>query len=109
MTDKTFFDNFMPNVESFLKKALPDLQQDLLHAASQIVRDNASKVKVWVVKSSTGELSSEELKWLIASLLDLSRLNVLKEAGLTLVQFDAFRQAMIGSLIKSIFKTNILH
>ena len=80
MTDKTFFDNFMPNVESFLKKALPDLQQDLLHAASQIVRDNASKVKVWVVKSSTGELSSEELKWLIASQLDLSRLNVLKEA-----------------------------
>jgi len=109
MTEKAFQSKLLPEFVAFLKKALPDLQQDLLQTASHIVQDNASKVKSWVTKSSTGELSSEDLKWLIASQMDLTRLHVLKEAGLSLAKFDEFRQAMFNSLVKSIFKTNIFH
>lgn len=109
MTEETFHDKFLPNFVTFLKKELPDLQKDLLNTASHVVHDNAAKIKSWVTKSSTGELSSEDLKWLMASQMDLTRMHVLKESGLSLVKFDAFRQAMFNSLIKSIFKTNILH
>jgi len=108
MTEAAFNDRFIPDFLRYLKKALPDIQQIFLSAASQAVRDNVVKIKFWVSKSATGELSSDELRWLIAAQMDLTKLNVLKDTGLSLVKIDEFRQAVFHSIVKSIFKTNIL-
>lgn len=108
MTSKSFIDVFVPEFLSYLKKALPHVQQELLAHADEIVRSNASKVEQWTVQASTGELSLSDVRWLISSQLDLSGMNSLKLAGLSLVKIDEVRQAFVSSLITSIFKVNIL-
>ena len=108
MTRKSFIDDFIPEFLKYLKKALPEVKEDLLHQAGDIIRGNASKVERWTVQASTGELTLSEVRWLVSSQLDLSGMNALKSAGLSLVKIDEVRQAFVSSLITSIFKVNIL-
>ena len=103
-----FIDVFIPEFLTYLKKSLPHVQSDLLSHADEIIRSNAAKVQHWTVQASTGELSLADVRWLITSQLDLSGLNSLKLAGLSLVRIDEIRQAFVSSLITSIFKVNIL-
>ncbi|NQV74025.1 hypothetical protein HQ496_12965 [bacterium] len=103
-----FIDVFIPEFLNYLKKSLPDVQNDLLSHADEIIRGNAAKVQNWTVRASTGELSLADVRWLITSQLDLSGMNSLKMAGLSLVKIDEMRQALVSSLITSIFKVNIL-
>ncbi len=103
----TFIEEFVPQFLTYLKKTLPGLQRSLLEHAGNIIKDNAANVQKWTVQSSTGELTVTDLKWLIKSQLDLSSLQSLKEAGLTLVKVDEMKQAIVSSLITTIFRANI--
>jgi len=107
-TKPSLMDVFLPEFVAFLKKALPDVKQSLLESASEIIEEHADLVQHWITLASSGALSSADLKWLIKSNLDLSSMIALKEGGLALVKIDELRQAMVSSLVSSIFKTNIL-
>jgi hypothetical protein len=106
-TTTSLVDDFIPQFLNYLKRSLPGLQHDLLEHAGRIVKDHASSVQKWIAQSSTGEISVSDLRWLVQSQMDLSSLNTLKETGLSLVKLDELRQAMVSSLVTTIFKVNI--
>lgn len=105
--ETTFIEDFLPQFRSYLQRALPGLQRSLLENASTIVKDNAVNIQKWTIQSSTGALSVADLRWLIKSQLDWNSLHMLKEAGLSLVKVDEMKQAVVSSLLTTIFKVNI--
>jgi hypothetical protein len=67
--------------------------------------DNTARLKEWMSQVASGALSQEDLAFLIKAQMDLSRMNALKEVGLTLARIDALRKSMTSTLISSLFNT----
>lgn len=99
-----FLDTLLPALLEEIKKVLPEMQHELLTLARDIALDNASKIEKWLEMASSGELSPEDIEWLLASQLDLSRMNMLMETGLSKVQIDRLRQTFTSTIFSSIFR-----
>lgn len=82
-----------------IEAILPDMADKLLPAGKDILRSHAELLEQWTAQAAAGQLTEQDLNWLVRSRLDLSRLKALESAGLTLVEIDLFRQSLTRTLI----------
>jgi len=97
--------DFLSAFKLQLADELPHVQEALLKNAGSTFMDNTARLKEWMSQVASGALSQEDLAFLIKAQMDLSRMNALKEVGLTLARIDALRKSMTSTLISSLFNT----
>lgn len=105
----------MPDFNDFLD-ALKGEIVDLAHSNWTAFRDAAvqdseaflqktkSDLKRWTRLLEQGELSKEDVAWLIKGKKDLAEMEALKQAGLAAARIDRFRSALIDRIINTTFR-----
>lgn len=82
-----------------IEAILPEMADKLLPAGKDILRSHGELLEQWAAQAATGQLTEQDVAWLVRSRLDLSRLRALEAAGLSLVEIDLFRQSLTRTLI----------
>jgi len=86
-----------------LEAWLPSLSDRLVPVGKNLLKRNAAQLQTWVSLAAAGQLTKDEVAWLVRSRMDLTRLTALESAGLAQVEIDQFRnmltKATIGVLI----------
>ena len=105
----------MPSFDDFLS-TLQDEIVDLAQSNWEAFRDAAvqdgeafvektkADLKRWTRLLEQGELSQEDVAWLIEGKKDLAEMEALKQAGLTAARIDRFRSALIDRIISTTFR-----
>ena len=102
MSILSFLDHFLEQIALQFKEALPSVRKLLLVSSRDAILENASQIDQWLAMSSTGQLSKQDLEWLIKANLDLSKLKILETSGLSLARIDEMRGQVTRTLISSI-------
>ncbi|MCC5915190.1 MAG: hypothetical protein JJU46_12490 [Balneolaceae bacterium] len=106
---------------SFLKRLRDELKSDLRELAidageefrEELIRDGirftsgiGDDLTRWGSQYASGELTGEDLEWLIAAKRDLAEMKYLKLKGLKQIQIERLKNALVatvaGSLIKAV-------
>ena len=96
---------FLTSFQATLTEELPEMKEALLKSARHTVVDNSSNLRRWMPQLASGELTRDDLDFLIKAQLDLTRLNALADVGLGVARLDALRKSLVSTLISSMFKT----
>lgn len=76
-----------------------ELEKDL----NTFLETSKEKLERWMILFSTGDLTEEELEWLLKSQLDLMTLQALQTTGISKIKLNAIK----NNIIKTIFKVII--
>lgn len=76
-----------------------ELEKDL----NTFLETSKEKLERWIILFSTGDLTEEELEWLLKSQLDLMTLQALQTTGISKIKLNAIK----NNIIKTIFKVII--
>jgi hypothetical protein len=81
-----------------LKGYLPQLQADAQSIANGI-KDN---VENWTAQLTSGEITADDLKFLIAGNAEYLEIAALTQAGIAQIQLDQFKQGVINLIVKTL-------
>ena len=96
------FKNELMNLSSDLKD---DMKDALLKDGLDFMDRSRADLERWLNLSASGQLSTEELEWLMRSKKDLAEMESLKQKGLALARIDRYRNAVARSAISAVFKS----
>ncbi|TPG41995.1 hypothetical protein [Flavobacterium pectinovorum] len=74
----------------------PELEKDL----NSFLETSKEKLERWMLLFSSGNLTEDELEWLLKSQLDLVTLQALQTAGISKIKLNAIK----NNIIKIVFK-----
>ena len=77
------------------KEIIPELEKDL----NAFLETSKTKLERWLILFSSGDLTEEELEWLLKSQLDLVSLQALQTAGISKIKLNTIK----NNIIKIIF------
>ena len=77
------------------KKAVIDDSMAFLDS----IKDN---LKLWTQQLASGELSTDDYEFLMLGQKDLIKMNTLKQAGITLIEADKFKNNLLDIVIKTV-------
>jgi hypothetical protein len=81
------------------KDIKPELEKDL----NAFLETSKEKLERWVILFSTGDLTDEELEWLLKSQFDLATLQALQTTGISKIRLNTLK----NNIVKTIFKVII--
>ncbi|WP_291319736.1 hypothetical protein [Desulfonatronospira sp.] len=103
--------NFSLIVEEFRNELISlssDLRDDIKDALLQdgldFIEGSKADLERWSNLFAAGQLSREELEWLLRSKRDLVEMEALKQKGLALARIDRYRNAVTQSALNAVFK-----
>ena len=97
------FDDFVNTIEDgvkeLAKKSLKGFKDEATKDAKQFLKASKEDLKRWTKLLGKGELSQDDFEWLVLGRKDVAELHALKQAGLTAVRIDRFRNALFDLVI----------
>lgn len=97
-----FIDTFKDNLLGIAEEFGDDVKDELIEDGKSFARKAREDVEEWTKKVAAGELSQEDLEWLIQGKKDLAEMEALKQKGLAKAKIDKFRAAMLDTVVGSI-------
>ncbi len=101
------FDNFVDIVETgvkdLAKKTLKGFKDEAVSDSKAFLDTSKADLKRWTKLLSKNELSHDDFEWLVVGRKDVAELHALKQAGLTLVRLDRFKNALLDLIIDTAF------
>ena len=98
------FKDLKSEVTSLIIDAVKKRSEEAIKAGQEYLETLKEDLKIWSEQVLSGELSSEDIEWLIKSKKDLAEMIFLKEKGLSLVAIDNFKNQLSQILIKMVLK-----
>ncbi len=97
-------DQLIEELKSKLKTIITDSYKDLKPQLEKdlnaFLETSKEKLERWLILFASGNLTEEELEWLLKSQLDLVALQALQATGISKIKLNALK----NNIIKMIFK-----
>ncbi|QYM92208.1 hypothetical protein [Dickeya zeae] len=90
---------------NYAKENWQQYEKQAVKDGNEFLNKLKADLAVWSKQVADGELSEDELAWLIEGKKDLAQLESLKQAGLAQVNIDKFMSGLINIIISNLFKT----
>jgi len=107
MSDFKEFDKFVKIIEEgtveLAKNTLRGYKEQALIDAKLFLETSKDDARRWSKLLVEGKLTQDDYEWLILSKKDVVELQLLKEAGLSAVRIDRFKNALINLVIDTAF------
>ena len=92
-------DSILEEITHQIEAMLPEMADRLIPAGKDILRSHAALLENWAAQAASGQLTEQDVTWLVRGKMDLSHLRALESSGLSLVEIDLFRQSLTRTLI----------
>lgn len=83
---------------------LKNLVKDIESEASKKFDASKSKLEKWLVQVKNGELSQEDLRWLLESEKDLFKMEVIAQTAEAKISIDKFKDSVLKLIIQTVSK-----
>lgn len=97
-TLNTIKTGIMGLAQSTLKNYLPQAESDAKNIADAI-KDN---VQTWTAQLTSGQISPDDLKFLISGNEELLKIDALTQAGIVAIQLDQFKQGVVNIIMTAL-------
>ncbi|WP_394775422.1 hypothetical protein [Flavobacterium sp.] len=87
-------------LKTIITKSYKDIKPELEKDLNAFLEASREKLERWIFLLSTGDITEEELEWLLKSQLDLVALQALQTTGISKVKLNALK----NNILKTIFK-----
>lgn len=99
------FDEFLKvlrgNMEDLARKSWKGYREAAVKDGESFLRKAKDDLKRWTMLLAEGKLTQEDFVWLVQGKKDLAVLEALKQEGLSLVQLDRFRNALLDVVVNT--------
>lgn len=100
----TTFDDLKSGLTSLIVSTLKKRSAEAAESGKAYLELVKNDLEIWTKQVAAGELSPEDVKWLVNSKKDLAGMILLKEKGLSLVAIDHFKDQLSRLLVGTITK-----
>lgn len=97
-----FLDTFKSDLIDLTKEFGDDVKDEIIADGKAFAEEARKDLEEWTQKLAAGELSQEDVKWLIQGKKDLAQMEALKQKGLAKAKIDKYRNAMLETVVGSI-------
>lgn len=103
------FKDFWGNLEKGLKELASKNWKEFKEAAEKDGKVFFDTIKEdlqrWTTLLAQGDLTQDDIEWLVSGKKDLAEMQALKQAGLALVRLERFQNALISLVLDTALKT----
>lgn len=102
------FDDFINMLKDDLidlaKEFGDDVKDEIIKDAESFATELKEDLEEWTQKVQSGDLTQNDLEWLIKGKKDLAQMEALKQKGLAKAKIDKYRNALLETTIGSVVK-----
>jgi len=98
-----FIDTLKDNLIGLTKKYGDDIKDELITDGKAFAEETREDLEDWTQKVAEGELTQDDLEWLIHGKKDLAEMEALKQKGLAKAKIDRYRNAMLETVVGTVF------
>ncbi|RKR11591.1 hypothetical protein C8C83_3331 [Flavobacterium sp. 90] len=103
MDNDKFIGELKSKLKAIITNSYKDLKPELEKDLNTFLETSREKLERWFTLSASGDITEEELEWLIKSQLDLVTLQTLQTAGISKIRLNTLK----NNIAKIIFKVII--
>lgn len=96
------FETLKDGVTSLATTTAQNYLNDAKADGIKLVESLKKDIKTWGEQFVAGELTEDDVKFLVLSKKDLIEMNALKQAGLSLVKVDEFKKGLLELIVKTL-------
>lgn len=89
------------NMEDLARRSWKEYREAALKDGESFLRKTKADLERWTGLLAKGDLTQDDFVWLIKGKKDLAELEALKQEGLTRVQLDRFRNALLDVVVNT--------
>jgi hypothetical protein len=97
------FKALLKQVEELAKKFLNFYSKQAVKDGKKFLDESKENLKRWTVLLIEKKLTKADFEWLILSQKDLAEMVALKQAGLSLIRIDQFRNSLLNLVVDTVF------
>ena len=101
---QAFLDDLTTQLKTLATTEWSDCKSAAIQDGIAFLQQSRADIQNWTLKAATGDLTKDELQWLVKGKMDVAELHALTQAGLAAVRVQKFREAVVGIVVGSIFK-----
>jgi stress response protein SCP2 len=103
MNNDQLIEELKSKLKTIIAESYKDNKSEFEKDLKAFLEISNEKLERWMILFSTGDLTEEELEWLLKSQLDLMTLQGLQTTGISKIKLNALK----NNIIKMIFKVII--
>jgi len=96
------FETLKEGVTDLAKVTVQNYLNDAKADGIKLVESLKTDIKTWGEEFIAGKLTEDDIKYLVLAKKELIEMNALKQAGLSLVKVDEFKNGLLQLVIKTI-------
>lgn len=100
MNNDQFIEELKSKLKTIITNSYKDIKPELEKDLNTFLETSREKLKRWIFLLSTGDITEEELEWLLKSQLDLVALQALQTTGISKIKLNALK----NNILKTIFE-----
>ena len=100
---KKIFETLKTQVEELARSSLKKYKNEAIKDGKKMLEAMKEDLKRWTVLLAEGKLTTKDFEWLINSQKDIVELSVLKQAGLSAIRIQQFRDSVLNLVVDTIF------
>lgn len=100
----TFLETLRKDLEEVVIRHGADLKEELIADGTAFAEKMKEDLVRWSEQMANGELSKEDLEWLLAAKKDLAEMQELKIKGITQIRIDRIRNSIVETIIGSVIR-----
>ena len=98
------FSELKSGIASLILGTVKKRSEEALESGKNYLESLKDDLKIWSEQVLSGELSPEDVEWLVNSKKDLADMILLKEKGLSLAAIDHFKNQLSKLLVGAVTK-----
>lgn len=103
MNNEQLIEELKSKLKAIITKSYKDNKAELEKDLNAFLETSKEKLERWTILFASGNLTEEELEWLLKSQLDLVALQALQSTGISKIKLNTLK----NNIIKIIFKVII--
>ncbi|MBE8725790.1 hypothetical protein [Flavobacterium hungaricum] len=100
MNNDQVLEELKNRLKTVITKSYSDFKPELEKDLNAFLEKSREKLERWILLFASGNLTEEELEWLLKSQLDLVALQTLQTTGISKIKLNSLK----NNIIKTIFK-----
>lgn len=99
----SIFAELKDQVALLAKTTLTNYTKQATTDGKKFLEQTKENLKRWTLLLAEGKLTTEDFEWLVISQKDLAEMKALKQAGLSLIRVEQFRNSVLNLIVDGIF------
>jgi len=95
-------DDMQAKIQNYALTNLPANVKEATTDGAVFLKETKDKLADWAASAEKGEMTADDVKWLIQSQNALKDLNALKQTGLAKIKVDAFQNQLLTIVVNGI-------